>query len=67
MVPVLLIGIISYIVGFWGQRHIADKWYEVIIFMAIMTVVNIVIMLLGGLSKKEREAMFQYFKGKFNR
>ena len=66
LLPVVGIGITSYCAGEGIKIFFSDRWFDRVIFLFTVCIVNFVLILLIGLSSNERSICFQYI-GKVNK
>lgn len=62
LLPMIVVGMISYICGIFTQGFSGDKWYTVILYLIGISLVNVVIILFAGLSGKDRIALKNYLR-----
>ena len=67
LLPMIVVGMISYICGIFTQGFSGDKWYTVILYLIGISLVNVVIILFAGLSGKDRIALKNYIQRKLVR
>ena len=66
LLQIAVVAAISVVCGTLTQNFSGSKWYTVIIYLAAISIINLIIVLSAGLSGKERTALKAYIRKKLH-